>query len=67
MKLQCALSVLRFLQTRFPTIMIQKWSKKCFFGLVLNHYGTGTHLKKIVGLLKHTLIPHFEHFLTFDI
>ena len=60
----------RFFQTRPCTIMIQNSSKfffqnsalprseKPFHGLVLNNYGTGTRLKKSVGLLEHTLIPH---------
>ena len=60
----------RFFQTRPCTIMIQNSSKKIFHnsplarsekpfhGLVLNHYGTGTRLKKSVGLLEHTVIPH---------
>ena len=60
----------RFFQTSPCTIMIQNESVKRFFrtrrsrvlknlfGRVLNHYGTGTSLKKSVGLLEHTVIPH---------
>ena len=40
--------------------MIQNSSKKIFHGLVLNRYGTGTRLKKSVGLLEHTVIPHYN-------
>ena len=62
MRLQCAPSYDILFQTRPCTIMIQN-SSKIFFRtrlwLVINHYGTGTRLKKSVGRLEHTVIPHF--------
>ena len=38
--------------------MIQNESVKNLFGRVLNHYGTGTSLKKTVGRREHTVMPH---------